>query len=99
MAGNFGQHQFINPADPADNYGLTVNLINAPFNMLTFNDGYHIVHHINSVCHWTEMPLHFIRNIDKYESSGALVFQGIDYNEMSMLVYTNQLHKLATKYL
>ena len=49
MAGNFGQHQFINPADPADNYGLTVNLVKAPFNMLTFNDGYHIVHHLNSV--------------------------------------------------
>ena len=27
---------------------------------------YHIVHHENSRCHWSEMPAAFIKNIDKY---------------------------------
>ena len=47
------------------NYTLSVNMIAAPFNMTAFNDGYHIVHHLNSVLHWSEMPLAFMRNIDK----------------------------------
>ena len=65
MLGNFSQHIFVDPKDPASNYGLATNHLKVPFNMVTFNDGYHITHHVNSHCHWSEMPLHFINNIDK----------------------------------
>lgn len=65
MLGNFSQHIFIDPRDPASNYGLATNHLCVPFNMLTFNDGYHITHHVNSHCHWSEMPLQFIHNIEK----------------------------------
>ena len=56
MLGNYSQHIFVNPDDPKSNYGLACNHINAPFNMLTFNDGYHITHHVSSITHWSEMP-------------------------------------------
>jgi len=99
MFGNFGQHMFVDPKDPTSNYGLTVNLIASPFNMQTFNDGYHIVHHLSARRHWSEMPLHFIKNIDKFESERSIIFKEINYEEMNMLVYTGQLRKLASKYL
>lgn len=96
MFGNFAQHMFINPERPTSNYGLTVNMTKAPFNMCTFNDGYHIAHHSNSVMHWSEMPLHFIHNLDTYEAEDALVFHSISYEEMAALVFTGRLERLAS---
>ncbi len=90
------QHMFINPERPTSNYGLTVNMTKAPFNMCTFNDGYHIAHHSNSVMHWSEMPLHFIHNLDTYEAEDALVFHSISYEEMAALVFTGRLERLAS---
>jgi len=99
MLGNFGQHQFVDPRNPTSNYGLTVNLIGAPFNLLAFNDGYHIVHHVNSVLHWSEMPLAFIRNIDRYEAERALIFTGLNYEELYCMVFGGRLEELAANHL
>ena len=46
-------------------HSRVVRQLQVPFNMVTFNDGYHITHHVNSHCHWSQMPMHFIKNIDK----------------------------------
>ena len=89
-------HVHHNPERPTSNYGLTVNMTKAPFNMCTFNDGYHIAHHSNSVMHWSEMPLHFIHNLDTYEAEDALVFHSISYEEMAALVFTGRLERLAS---
>lgn len=97
MLGNFSQHIFVKPEDPACNYGLATNHLCVPFNMITFNDGYHITHHVNSHCHWSTMPLHFIQNIEQYEKGGALCFEGLNFTEVSMAVFTGQLDWLATK--
>ena len=71
--------------------------VNAPFNMLTFNDGYHITHHVVSICHWSEMPLHFIKNLDKYEEGGALIFKGLTFEELTFAAFAGDkgLRKLA----
>lgn len=55
MFGNWSQHIFVDPERPSSNYALTYNCMNTPENQLTFNDGYHIVHHIISFLHWTEV--------------------------------------------
>ena len=53
-------------------------MIKAPFNMLTFNDGYHINHHIAPNCHWADLPADFERCAKRFEEEGAFCFSGID---------------------
>ena len=48
MFGNWSQHIFIDPGAPRSSYRLTYNCINCPDNRRTYNDGFHIVHHLNS---------------------------------------------------
>jgi len=97
MLGNFSQHIFVDPDSPTSNYTLACNHLNAPFNMLTFNDGYHITHHVTSRCHWSEMPLHFIKNLDKYEEGGAILFKKINFEDVSFAVFSGEsgLRRLA----
>lgn len=99
MLGNYSQHIFVNPDAPKSNYGLACNHINAPFNMLTFNDGYHITHHVSSITHWSEMPKHFIEHLDKYEEGGAIIFQGINFDDVTFAVFAGDsgLKRLASK--
>jgi len=96
MLGNFSQHIFINHHDVRSNYGLTYNLLGSKLNQTTFNDGYHIVHHENSRCHWSEMPAAFIKNIDKYEAEDALLFRQLTYEEVSFYVFGGKFDELAS---
>jgi len=95
MLGNFSQHMFLDPKDPKSNYGLATNHLCVPFNMLTFNDGYHITHHVDSHCHWSSMPLQFIKKIEKYEEGGAICFKGLNYEDVSFAVFSGKLDWLA----
>ena len=90
MLGNYSQHIFVDPANPQSNYGLACNHVNAPFNMLTFNDGYHITHHVSSITHWSEMPLHFIRHLDAYEAGGAIIFRELTFDDITFNVFAGE---------
>ena len=94
MQGNFTQHMFINPEIPFDNYGLAFNTCNAPFNQLTYNDGYHIIHHLNSRLHWLDVPQWFEDNIEKFAETDSLLFQQLENNDVWALVFTGQYEKL-----
>ena len=90
MAGNWGQHAFIDPADPANNYTNSVSCINAVYNQKCFNDGYHIGHHVKPHLHWTEMPVDFEKNINKYTEHQSLVFEKIDHFAVWFLLMVNR---------
>lgn len=75
MFGNWSQHVFINDKCARSNYGHTYNCVNHFENQTTFNDGYHIVHHVNSKLHWSEMPNSFLQNLHKYVEHDAIVFE------------------------
>jgi hypothetical protein len=96
--GNYSQHIFINPSNPKSNYGLAYNCVNCPDNMRTFNDGYHIVHHIHSQMHWSELPYGFLKDIKKCIEEDAIVFQGIGFFDVGLFVVTGQFNKLAKHY-
>jgi len=96
--GNYSQHIFINPEKPKSNFGLAYNCVDCPDNMKTFNDGYHIVHHIYSQLHWSLLPSEFIKNFDKYVEEDAITFRGIGFFDVGFYVVTGQLKKLAKHY-
>lgn len=46
MAANWGQHAFVRP----------LTIVDASYNTVAFNDGYHLSHHHNPLRHWSEHP-------------------------------------------
>lgn len=96
--GNWAQHMFINPMNPESNYGLTYNCLDSPTNRTTFNDGYHVVHHLNGRLHWTELPTAFYEKKEEHFKSGAITFRNIHFFDVGILVMTKQLRKLAEHY-
>jgi len=93
--GNYSQHMFVNPEKPHDNYNLTYCCINTTDNQYSFNDGYHITHHVNARLHWSLMPERFLKNLDQYVDSDALVFDGIGFFDVGFLTLTRQWKKLS----
>ena len=66
MAGNWGQHAFVDQETPENNYRNSLTCINSRYNKQAFNDGYHIGHHLRPGMHWTEMSVDFKANIEEY---------------------------------
>ncbi len=98
MMGNWGQHAFIHQEDPGNSLLNSITCINAGYNHKAFNDGYHIGHHVKSNRHWTEMPADFQANIDTYARAGCVVFHGLDFFLVSLLLFTKQHKVLARRY-
>ncbi len=98
MAGNWAQHAFIDLSDPSNCYKNSITCINSYYNKTCFNDGYHIGHHLKPNLHWTEMPVDFQNNIEKYVANGAVVFEGTDFFMIWFMLMTKQFKNLASHY-
>merc|ERR1712166_768259 len=102
MLGNWSQHIFVSK-DVATmdftksqcNYHLTYNCVDHPFNQKTFNDGYHIEHHIHSRRHWSEMPQHSLETQSKYAEQDAVVFHGLDFMSVGVCVFFQRYKTLV----
>ena len=97
MAGNWGQHAFIDLADPGNCYRNSITCINVGYNKKCFNDGYHIGHHLKATRHWTEMPVEFRENLARYAAEGALVFRGVDFFAVWILLMLKRYDWLARR--
>jgi fatty acid desaturase len=98
MVGNWGQHAFLNTARKNDGLSNSITCINSGYNQRAFNDGYHIGHHLKANRHWTEMPKDFLDNRETYAREGAIVFEGLDFFLVSILLWTGQWRVLAKRY-
>jgi hypothetical protein len=98
MAGNWSQHAFIDPAAPENDYKSSIVCINTRYNQRCFNDGYHIGHHVKPNRHWTEMPGDFFANRERYAAEGAVVFEGIDYFQVWVLLMLKRYDVLARRF-
>jgi len=98
MFGNWSQHVFVDPKRPTSNYALTYNCMNTIENQYTWNDGYHIVHHIAANLHWSEMPLYFKKNLGKFEAKDAITFDNLGFFDVGLYVMLGRYDKLCQHY-
>jgi len=95
MAGNWGQHAFVDPDEPANDFKSSITCINSRYNRRCFNDGYHIIHHIKPSLHYTEMPVEFDQNRHLYGQQDAIVFDGLDFFEVWAILMFGSKRTLA----
>jgi fatty acid desaturase len=97
MAGNWGQHAFVDRDTPESAYRNSITCINSVYNRRCFNDGYHIGHHIKATRHWTEMPEDFQANLATYAAEEAIVFQGVDFFGVWLMLMLRRYDLLARR--
>ncbi len=95
MLGNWTQHAFIDSIDPENLYTSSINCINTQYNVVCWNDGYHIIHHLRPGMHYTEMPGEFLKLKDSFARNKAIVFEKINYLHIFIFLLTKRYDKLA----
>lgn len=98
MAGNWGQHAFIDPDDPQNDYKSAITCINGRYNRRAFNDGYHISHHLVANRHWTDHPKELSDNLQAYVDNDAIVFEKIDFFVVWLLLMLKRYDTLAAHF-
>ena len=98
MAGNWGQHAFVEAGTPEKPFSNSITCLDARYNRRCFNDGYHIGHHVKATRHWTEMPKDFEDNRAQYAREGAIVFKGIDFFGVWAFLMVRNYKGLAKRY-
>lgn len=98
MAGNWGQHAFVDAENPGNCYRNSITCINTPYNKKSWNDGYHISHHVRPNRHWTQHPQELLDNLDTYIKEEAIVFEKIDFTTVWVFLMLKQYNLLAKHY-
>lgn len=98
MSGNWGQHAFVDPDHPEDDYLNSLTVINVRYNWIAFNDGYHTSHHLNALRHWADHPKQFSSNVSTYRQRGTIVFEGIDFHGVFFALMAKNYSLLADRF-
>ena len=98
MAGNWGQHAFVDPDEPDNDYKSSITCINGRYNRRCFNDGYHISHHLVANRHWTDHVAELEDNVDAYRENDAIIFEEIDFFLVWLLLMTKRYDMLADRF-
>ena len=98
LAGNWGQHAFVDAAAPENCYRNSITCINSLYNRRAFNDGYHIGHHLSATRHWTDMPRDFLDTRQSYVDEQAIVFEGLDFFMVWLLLMLKRYDALARRF-
>ena len=56
---------------------MTYSCANHPDNQRSFNDGYHVQHHLNSRLHWSQLPLRFVESLPQHAAADGAPLQGL----------------------
>lgn len=95
MAGNWAQHAFVDPDEPANPYRNSITCLGERYNARCFNDGYHVHHTARPSAHFSELADEFEDNIETYGRADAIVFDRLDFIAVWFLLMTRRLETLA----
>lgn len=98
MAGNWGQHAFVDPDEPDNDHKASITCINSRYNRRSFNDGYHISHHLVANRHWTDHPGELEDNVETYRENDAIMFEGLDFFLVWLLLMLKRYDTLANHF-
>jgi fatty acid desaturase len=98
MCGNWGQHAFVDAADPGNPYRNSITCIHSRYNRRAFNDGYHIHHHVKPRCHWADLPGEFEDNRAVYGAQDAIVFEGQDFFSVWLFLMLGRWKPLVSSF-
>ena len=99
MFGNWSQHVFVCPLNPRNDFKSTYTCINSFENQKTFDDGYHVQHHLDSRLHWTKFAVNFCtkQSLEKHAKEDALVFDGLHFFDVGLCVMLGRFSYLAER--
>jgi fatty acid desaturase len=95
MVGNWAQHAFTDPTEPTNPLRSSIVCIDTPYNTRGFNDGYHIIHHLAPTRHFSEFPQVFAEERERLGRADAIVFSGIDFFGVWLLLMFKRYGRLA----
>jgi fatty acid desaturase len=98
MMGNWTQHSFVSAQHPEDPYQASITCLNTRYNRRCFNDGYHVLHHVQPRAHWTDHPQLFETTIAEYAEHDSIVFDGLDYFQIWLCLMFQRWGTLADRF-
>ena len=98
MRGNQLQHMFVSGDDPTCDFKHSYDLCNCPSNKTSFNDGFHIEHHLSPMTPWFDLPQKFLATLPKHRAKDSFIFSHITPDQVHAHVYSGRLDLLADHY-
>ena len=99
MFGNWSQHIFIDPKRHRSNYGLSYNVIDSEYNSEAWNDGYHLLHHLDGGTRWYDLPKAFLNKYNDLKENRSLTFKKLNFFLIGLNVFTKNYKVLYDNYL
>ena len=69
--------------------------MNCPESQRTFNDGYHIVHHLYPRLHWTELPTKFKLMLQEHKDNYGFNFNKIWFPSVAGMILQGRIEELV----
>ena len=92
-AATYTWHAWADPRDPGNIYKNTITIVRGQRN--TYNEDFHLEHHVRPQAHWTEYPRSYHEHRREYAANRAIVFEDTHVLELFVWLLSGAYAKLA----